>query len=157
MGHHLLKHAHKNSWYEFLTYKVNNKMTGQKRGILTQDGRTILIKTGLDLIPPYYKETSIIPKKIIQILNKIMRIFWWRYTHEKKKHWKKNNRVDLNKDMIVKLMWKFLNNPDFPWGQTMKAKFFGSKETFCVLFYLKCHAKVQREKIREGRCQAVVN
>lgn len=77
LGHYLLKLAYQNASFEFLIDKFDGSLAGWKSIFLSHARRMVLIKTVLGLIPPYFMATSIIPKKILQILTRTMRNFWW--------------------------------------------------------------------------------
>ncbi|XP_026451355.1 uncharacterized protein LOC113351617 [Papaver somniferum] len=139
LGHQLVKPSHLNSSFDFLEDKFETKTTGWKRVHLSHAGRTMLIKTEHGLIPPFYMATYIIPKKTIAHLTRITRNFWWGHDKEVKKmhyiSWEQfelekeqgglgiRQLRDLNKAMIAKMVWKFLNDEDFFGGKIMKANY----------------------------------
>lgn len=145
LGHQLLKSSYKIDSYDFLDDKFDAKLAGWKRTHFSHAGRSIMIKHVLGLIPPYYMETSLILKKVLQRLTRTMRNFWWGHSREVSKahyiNWKRfeqskdagglgvRNLQHINRAMIAKLIWKLLENDSCLWCQLMRAKYL-HKESF---------------------------
>lgn len=52
---------------------------------------------------------------------------------------------DLNMAMIAKLVWKFLNDPNCPWGQLMKANYLKQSWTAEKPAVYSCDVEMQRD------------
>ncbi|KAI3850787.1 hypothetical protein MKW98_030847 [Papaver atlanticum] len=85
LGVKVLQHGNNCSFYNYLTEKMENKLSGCKRHNLSHAGRTVLIQSFLALIPIYYMATTLLPKTVIKRMNQILRNFWWGHTKEKRK------------------------------------------------------------------------
>ncbi|XP_026411174.1 uncharacterized protein LOC113306456 [Papaver somniferum] len=139
LGHQLLKSVLLTESHKFLEEKLASKTAGWKRIFLTHAGRTVLIKTELGMIPPFFMATSLLPQKTIDQLTRTIRNFWWGHDQEVQKmhfiNWYQfelekekgglgiRSLQQLNKAMIAKLVWKFLEDEHCLWGQIMRAKY----------------------------------
>lgn len=66
------KHA-----YQFLLEKVDRRLSGWKRKILSKASRAMLIQSTLAALPVYAMQSALIPKGILAQLNKRCRGFFW--------------------------------------------------------------------------------
>lgn len=71
--------------FEHLLARVNSRITGWKRKLLNQTGRTTLIKSITSAIPMYQMSCFLLPKHIYKSINAIQRDFWWGLKDNEKK------------------------------------------------------------------------
>ncbi|XP_026399537.1 uncharacterized protein LOC113295410 [Papaver somniferum] len=173
LGHHLLKPNHLNSSFDSLEDKFVTKTAGWKRIHLPDACRTMLIKTELGLIPPFNMATSLLPRKTLAHLIRIVRNFWWGHDKEvQKMHFIRWNQFELEKEqgglgirplknlnnaMIAKLVWKFLDDEYCIWGKIMKAKYVKNGNFWEIKKPTSCSATWNamlsvREDMRDGCC-----
>lgn len=70
LGFQILKQGNRSASHKFLVEKFDGKLIGWKRHFLSHAGRTILIQSVLALLPIYFMVVSLIPKEIINKLNR---------------------------------------------------------------------------------------
>lgn len=128
LGVKILQHGNSCTSYNYLIEKMENRLPGWKRHNITHVGRTMMIQSVLALIPIYYMATGMLPKKVINNMNQILRNFWWGHSKDQRKmHFLKwewfitskdkggldlRSLEELNKALVAKLTWRFLQNQE---------------------------------------------
>ncbi|KAF9591023.1 hypothetical protein IFM89_001233 [Coptis chinensis] len=131
--------------FDSLIAKVEQCITGWKSKLLSQAGRTVLIKSITIVIPTYQMACFSIPKKILQKKDSLQRDFWWG-KHNKTdqanhshglylKNWKFickskcqgglgiRDLENSNITMLSKLAWQLITEPSSLWATILKAKY----------------------------------
>ncbi|XP_026451472.1 uncharacterized protein LOC113351752 [Papaver somniferum] len=130
LGVYILKPSYRCNSHEYLIDKFDNKLAVWKKEMLSHAGRTTLIQAVLALIPLLH---------IINKLSQTIRNFWWGHSREQKKlhyikwDWFISNKnkgglglrslENLNKELVVKLAWRFINDTDSLWSSLLRAKY----------------------------------
>lgn len=87
-----------NQSFKDLLEKINNKLEGQKTKLLSQTGRTMLIRAVASTIPTYQIQTFKLPKSMCKTLNTSFKNFLWGFPKEK------NHNLSLKS-------WKSISQP----------------------------------------------
>ncbi len=123
--------------YENMITKSKNQLQKWKANSLSQEGRSLLIKTNLSAKPVYTMQSFMLPKNILQDLDNINKKFYWNKgdKHRPLIHWdevcrsKKNGGTGIRKAeevniaLQLKLLWKIIAEPDNVWVQIIKEKY----------------------------------
>lgn len=139
LGVKILQHGSSCTSYNYLIEEIDNRLPGWKRHNLTHAGRDTMIQSVLALIPVYYMAMSLLPKSVIKRMNHILRNFWWEHSSEHMKmhflkwDWFLTSKAkgglglryleDLNKALVEKLAWRFLQHPDSLWSRILHAQY----------------------------------
>lgn len=75
----------KSNIFKSIVEKVRNKLAGWKAPLLSQTGRTVLVKSVLQSIPIYTLSCYKAHVMIIDELYKIRRDFWWNHKENERK------------------------------------------------------------------------
>ena len=126
--------------FQFLVDKMHSKLQGWKAKLLSQAGRTTLIKSTLQSMPIYTFNYFKMPKAICNKMDVIFRAFQWGHDlGEKRMHlvnWdmvckpKREGGLALrkfglmNQAMLAKQFWRISQNPYSLISKTFKAKYF---------------------------------
>ncbi|XP_028761232.1 uncharacterized protein LOC114719845 [Neltuma alba] len=124
--------------------KIHMKLTGWKGRFLSMAGRTVLIKSTLSTIPSYQMQTLLLPKGVLEDIEKINREFFWNQEHgTKKMHLISWNTLKLDKEhgglgikdlrsqniaFIMKLCWGMMVKPNALWVQCLQHKYNWNRE-----------------------------
>lgn len=126
--------------FDYLIEKFEKRLNKWKANFLSHAGRLVLIKSVLDSMPIYAMGTIILPKKVTVKLTAIARNFFWGGNHDKRSlayvAWGKittprgmgglglRSIEEMNKALVMKVIWKLASNEDAQWVQVLKAKYF---------------------------------
>ena len=68
--------------------RVKQKLAGWKANLLSLAGRVVLIQASTSTIPAYIMQSTALPKKLLDNIDRVNRKFLWGSTKEAKKvHW----------------------------------------------------------------------
>ncbi|KAG6639074.1 hypothetical protein CIPAW_10G075900 [Carya illinoinensis] len=85
LGIHTTFNQSKKEDYKEMLEKINKRLEGWKSKLLSQAGRSMLIRTVASTIPTYQMSTHMLPKSISESLNTSFKNFWWGTTKDQKK------------------------------------------------------------------------
>jgi hypothetical protein len=122
----------KNEAFQVILTRMLGKIKGGRAKILSQVGRTVLIKAIASSIPSYTMSTFFVPKSLCTALDKSFKDFLWEFPKGKSrnlslKSWHSIcmpchlgglsicNMYVVNLALITKLGWKLLSNLDCLW------------------------------------------
>lgn len=140
LGNYLINPRSKYDAFHVLIEKMQSKLTGWKKNMLSIAGRLTLIKSVLSPQPNFSMANYLLPKKLCKEMNRIMRNFLWGFNegnnHVYLKAWKMICRAkgsgglgirdveEMNKACILKLCWRLLTEEDSLWAKVIKARYF---------------------------------
>ncbi|GMI71278.1 hypothetical protein HRI_000797100 [Hibiscus trionum] len=133
-------HAHaKCSDFSFILDKIKDKLNGWASHTLSLAGRVTLAKSALAAIPVYFMQTCILPKKVCNDIEKIMRQFIWGSSEASPKfslvNWEsicqpvKNGSLgirrlfDFNMAFILKIGFSLVSAIDSFWVRILRQKY----------------------------------
>ena len=148
MGLPFLMSRSKSVAFQFILDKVVGKINGYRAKILSQAGRSVLIKSVASTIPSM--GTFLLPDSICHKLDKIFKYFWWGFPKGKSrnlslKSWRSmctprqvgrmgfRLMKDVNLALIAKLGWKLLTKFDYVWVSPLIAKYIKYENFFTHL------------------------
>jgi ribonuclease HI len=120
--------------------KVSGKIEGWRAKMLSQAGRTVLIKTVASSIPSYAMSSFLMPISFSSSLDRIFKNFWWGFPKDKTrnlslKSWSSiclpkeegglgfRRMHEFNLALIAKLGWKLISNLDCLWVKQLQNKY----------------------------------
>jgi hypothetical protein len=126
-----------------------DRISGWKSKLLSQAGKTTLIKSVANSIPTYSMSLFKFPKSLCQDLDSASRKFWWGYKDSKSHNlsflaWhricspKSLGGLGIrlmehhNQALLAKLGWKLLTNADLLWVSATKAKYLRNSDLLQV-------------------------
>lgn len=126
--------------FDYLIDKFERRLNHWKANFLSHAGRLVLIKSVLDSMPIYAMGTILLPKKVVKKLTAISRNFFWGGSHDKRSMayvaWGKITQPkgmgglglrsieEMNKALVLKVIWKLASNADAQWVQLLQAKYY---------------------------------
>lgn len=127
--------------FEPLLKKYYSTLEGWKSKLLSQAGRTVLIKSILQAYPTYQMQVLALPKETLDQLDHIQRNFWWKKEEKKKqggfiRAWKIickpihqgglgiKNPHQFNVALLTKLASRLIAEHDQLWVKLLKAKYY---------------------------------
>lgn len=126
--------------FQFLVEKMSSKLQRWKSKLLSQAGRTTLIKSTLQSLPIYTFNCFKVPEAICNKMDAIIRAYWWGHElGEKKMHlvnWDKICKPKsegglglrkfglMNQAMLAKQFWRISQHLHSLLAKTFKAKYF---------------------------------
>ena len=139
-----LKHpSYSNRDFNFVLERVQGKLGGWKAHSLSFAGRVVLTQSVLALIPTYVMQRVMLPRKIIDALDKTSRNFIWGSSVEKRKlhtmSWEKITKPKKegglgvtatrpqNVALLAKLNWRVHVEKDQNWAKVLRSKYTNSK------------------------------
>lgn len=125
---------------EEIQEKINKKLVGWKAKLLSQAGRTTLIKSVGSSIPAYTMSSMLLPKTVTNNIDKSFRKFWWGFDPKKThtftpKAWSSickpksmgglglRPSSNFNKALLCKLGWTLLNSKNSLWKSVLSSKY----------------------------------
>ena len=88
LGFPLKHHGNNNEDLNFVLERVKQKLAGWKANLLSLAGRVVLIQASTSTIPAYIMQSTALPKKFLDNIDRVNRNFLWGSTDEAKKvHW----------------------------------------------------------------------
>ncbi|CAH9079751.1 unnamed protein product [Cuscuta europaea] len=138
LGVNLHKRINRFQFCGNLIKQFENKLTPWKQKNLTHGGRLILIKHVLSSLPLHILAVDLLPKKVINVLNRKLASFFLGSNNDRKKaHWITwaklcyptvegglgiRSLTDLEKAFILKLWWKWKTG-DSLWARFIQARY----------------------------------
>nr|CCA66036.1 hypothetical protein [Beta vulgaris subsp. vulgaris] len=126
--------------FQAIQDRVWKKLKGWKGKYLSQAGREVLIKAVAQAIPTYAMQCFVIPKSIIDGIEKMCRNFFWGQKEEERRvawvAWEKlflpkkegglgiRNFDVFNRALLAKQAWRILTKPDSLMARVIKGKYF---------------------------------
>ncbi len=123
----------------FIVERVQAKLSNWKAKLLSPAGRLVLIQAVTSAVPACYMQSTALPSRICNTLDRINRNFLWGSSEEKKKMhmvgWDKICRAKSlgglglyackprNVALLAKLNWRLLQEKDALWARTILAKY----------------------------------
>ncbi|KAJ4730974.1 RNA-directed DNA polymerase (reverse transcriptase)-related family protein [Rhynchospora pubera] len=123
-----------------LLEKIRTKLSGWKSHMLSHAGRMILIKAVLMSIPVYAMSLEMLPKGILNDINRLMAKFLWGKTDQTRYltliGWQKickpteygglgiKNLEKFGEALFLKMVWSVMADEDKTWVQICKSKYF---------------------------------
>lgn len=139
MGIYPLKYDYRISSYDFLKNKFNSRYSDWRQHHTNHAGRTVLCKSTLNSIPTFFMGFCLLPKGVTNHIDKVSKKFFWGHSADERKmhffNWEKyglqkefgglgiHNAEMINKSLICKLVWRFLDEEDAMWTQLLLAKY----------------------------------
>ncbi|CAN1822383.1 Putative ribonuclease H protein At1g65750 [Linum perenne] len=131
--------------YQDVLDKIDNRLSGWKAKSLSLAGRVTLAKSVLAAIPAYAMQTSVLPQKTCEAIDRRIRNFVWGTTEEARKislvAWdkiclpKENGGLGLrmagllNRAYLTKLAFVFFKDKDRLWVRLLQHKYFTDSGT----------------------------
>lgn len=125
------------SFWQPMIDKTHTKLDKWRKFNLSRGGRSTLCKSVLSNLPTYYMSLFLMPEKVISILERIMRNFFWEgHKGSKINHLVKWNlvikpRIDeglgfgglkaKNLALLAKWGWRYLNEENSLWSQVVRS------------------------------------
>ena len=135
-----LRHAGaSNQDLNFVLDRVNQKLAGWKANLLSFAGRKVLIQASVSAVPTYVMQTTYLPSRILDNLDRLNRNFLWGTSDSKRRmHWVGWEKITQpmekgglglqtakgrNLAYLSKLNWRFHSEKDSPWAQVIRKKY----------------------------------
>ena len=131
LGIPLVPHKPKNADYEDLLIRFNRRLAGWQTNFINFAGRITLIKHVLSALPVYHMQSTLLPPKILQGMEKIMRRFLWNKCVSRlylaQISWQRlclpknqgglgiKHLANWNKAFLLKLLWICYQKHPLPW------------------------------------------
>ncbi|KAF4347147.1 hypothetical protein G4B88_007902 [Cannabis sativa] len=129
----------------YIKDKICSKIEGWRCKLLSQAGRSTLIRAVAQSTPVYSMATYLFPKTLCHEMDQAVRKFWWMGSESKDRflalcdwnslclpldrgglNFKKFG--DVNLALVAKLGWKLAKEEDSLWCKVFKAKYWGNRE-----------------------------
>ncbi len=128
--------VNKNTFENVIT-KSKQQLQKWKANSLSQEGRSLLIKTNLSAKPIYTMQSFLLPKNILKELDDVNKKFYWNKGEKYRApiRWdevcktKENGGAgirkaeDINVALQMKLLWKIMAEPDNMWVNIIREKY----------------------------------
>ncbi|EPS73861.1 hypothetical protein M569_00896, partial [Genlisea aurea] len=125
--------------FQSIQEKVEAKIMHWSSRMLSQAGRSVLIKAVLQVIPVYTMSCFLLPKSFLHKLMAAITRFWWSGSGSKKMHWLPREELTVNlaagglsfrdlllfnRAMVAKQSWRLLSHPNSICSRLIKAKYY---------------------------------
>lgn len=150
LGLPLIRSRSKSVAFGDIQIRIDHKISGWKSNLLSQAGRTMLIKSIAAFIPIYGMSSMLLPQSICHKIDSQFRRFWWGFKKDQSRHltlhaWSKicspksegglgiKPMQEFNLALISKLVC-FVSSPNpRPWVQFHEAKYLRNTEFMHLL------------------------
>uniref|UniRef100_A0A803NSP5 CCHC-type domain-containing protein n=1 Tax=Cannabis sativa TaxID=3483 RepID=A0A803NSP5_CANSA len=140
LGNPLLVSKSKRRDFNFVVERIKSRLEGWRSKLLSQAGRTTLINSVLSSIPIYTMSCFLLPKSVCELLDKLVRKFWWVGCSDKQRYlsllnWDEICKPkacgglgikkfhDMNLALVSKLGWALAKGDRTPWCRLFLAKY----------------------------------
>lgn len=137
------------STYNFILEKVRKRLGTWKINKLSLAGRATLVKSVLNSIPIYYMQSTLLPAKVCEEIDKASRNFVWGTSNSRRRTplvaWPKicmdkdsgglgfRHTKGMNKAMLMKLGWELTVRTDKLWVRILRCKYSCGNDTIPVV------------------------
>ncbi|XP_026445566.1 uncharacterized protein LOC113346212 [Papaver somniferum] len=127
---------------------IQDLESGWRQHILNLAGRNVLCKSSLSSIHIHAMGICLLPAGVTNHIDKIQRCFWLGHSPEERKmhfiNWQKmglqkdsgglgiRSAEMMNKSLICKLVWRFLEEDDVMWVQLLSVKYLGDSSYWTI-------------------------
>ncbi|XP_060974305.1 uncharacterized protein LOC133039423 [Cannabis sativa] len=143
----LLTNGKRSSDFEFIVEKLSSRLEGWRAKLLSQAARTTLIKSVLASIPIYTMSVYMLPRRITNKIDGILRKFWWTGSIKEGRYlalkaWDSickpkvcgglgiRKAADINFCLISKLGWLMASDQFFLWKTLLLDKYCNRSDFF---------------------------
>ncbi|CAN1262989.1 Uncharacterized mitochondrial protein AtMg00310 [Linum perenne] len=128
--------------FNYLIERMEKQGQAWKGLLLSHAGKMTLLKAVIQAIPTYIMSLFLLPKKMINRMNSLLRRFFWSGSMTKKAiHWCKGSKLCdskssggvgfkefgmFNTALLARQGWRLLNQPDTLWAKLLKSLYFPS-------------------------------
>ncbi|CAN1812809.1 Putative ribonuclease H protein At1g65750 [Linum perenne] len=132
----------KGETFNYLIERMEKQGQAWKGLLLSHAGKMTLLKAVIQAIPTYIMSLFLLPKKMINQMNSLLRMFFWSGSMTKKAiHWCKGSKLCdskssrgvgfkefgmFNTALLARQGWRLLNQPDTLWAKLLKSLYFPS-------------------------------
>lgn len=125
--------------WNIIIKKIESKLASWKGKLLSMAGRLALIKASIASLPLYFMSLFPAPKGVIEAINRLQRQFLWSGVMKKSYmalvSWDQvvlpkvlgglncGNLLHRNISLLVKWIWRFINEPHALWQKVIKSKY----------------------------------
>ena len=125
--------------FNYILYRVKNKLAGWKANLLSLTGRAVLIQVSLTAIPAYVMQCTYIPNSILEGVDRVnINFLWGSMELSKKIHWVGWQKVTKSKEegslglqfakgrntaLLAKLNWRFNVEKEALWARVLRKKY----------------------------------
>ena len=125
--------------FNFILDRVKQKLAGWKANLLSLAGRNVLIQASTAAIPTYVMQCNLLPRRILDVIERVNRNFLWGTTESMRKiHWVGWHKVTKPKEdgglglqttrgrniaMLAKCNWRLNTEKEAPWAKILQAKY----------------------------------
>ncbi|GAU48920.1 hypothetical protein TSUD_301750 [Trifolium subterraneum] len=140
----------KKAIFSYIKDRIWKRINSWRGRALSKAGKEIMIKSVLQAIPSYVMSMFILPASLIDDIEKMINVFWWRNgstnnNNTKGIHWLAWERLvcpktygglgfrnfePFNKAMVAKQVWNIVQNPNSLVAKLIKARYFPRSSLF---------------------------
>ncbi|GAU12879.1 hypothetical protein TSUD_73660 [Trifolium subterraneum] len=139
----------KKAIFSYIKDRIWKRINSWRGRALSKAGKEIMIKSVLQEIPSYVMSMFILPASLIDDIEKMINVFWWRNgstnNNTKGIHWLAWERLAcptaygglgfrnfeaFNKAMVAKQVWNIVQNPNSLVAKLIKARYFPRSSLF---------------------------
>ncbi|GAU19381.1 hypothetical protein TSUD_76250 [Trifolium subterraneum] len=111
--------------FSYIKDRIWKSINSWRGRALSKAGKEIMIKSVLQAIPSYVMSMFILPASLIDDIEKMINVFWWRNGSTNN-----NNTKAFNKAMVAKQVWNIVQNPNSLVAKLIKARYFPRSSLF---------------------------
>jgi hypothetical protein len=147
LGIPLFMHKSKKESFIDIKDKILARIPSWKARLLSQAGKTTLVKSVINAIPTYLMSLFLLPKSLCDSINSCIRKFWWGYPQEKKHclsllSWNNickpkslgglgiQSMEAMNNSLLARLGWKMVSYQPHLWVDSLRSKYLKSGVSF---------------------------
>jgi hypothetical protein len=178
LGIPLFMHKSKKESFIDIKDKILARISGWKARLLSQAGRTTLVKLVINAIPTYLMSLFLLPKSLCDSINSCIRKFWWGYPQEKKHclsllSWSNickpkslgglgiRSMEAMNNSLLARLGWKMASNQPHLWVDSLRSKYLKNGVSFLNAPYNPLSSwlwkglQKNRKVVEQGACLSI--